>query len=245
MIKYILAIFLFLNLLVISSSSSKIENTKNKKGFAVVELFTSEGCSSCPAADEAVIEISKEYKTNVFIMGFHVDYWNYLGWKDAFSNPNYSERQKQYASVFSLNSIYTPQIVVNGSSQFVGSDKEKLKNTIDRELNANFHSNIMLTTKEIAHNKIAVEIKSGNVQNSFIQLALIQLQAESKVLKGENEGRHLRHINLVRDFKTMENMGTEILTVPEGLAKKDFKIIVFVQNKTNLQIEDAIEVAIE
>ena len=102
-----------------------------------------------------------------------------------------------------------------------------------------------MTTKEIAHNKIAVEIKSGNVQNSFIQLALIQLQAESKVLKGENEGRHLWHINLVRDFKTMENMGTEILTVPEGLAKKDFKIIVFVQNKTNLQIEDAIEVAIE
>src|SRR5882724_8719091 len=78
--------------------SENVSRDQKPNGIAVVELFTSEGCSSCPPADEAVIDISNEYKSNVFIIGFHVDYWNSLGWKDAFSNASYTERQKQYAA---------------------------------------------------------------------------------------------------------------------------------------------------
>src|SRR5580765_6254972 len=77
-------------------------------GFAVVELFTSEGCSSCPPADEAVAKILKEYKGNVYVLGYHVDYWNNYGWKDVFSSADYSSRQKNYAKTFQLHSIYTP-----------------------------------------------------------------------------------------------------------------------------------------
>lgn len=81
-------------------------NTPAKKeiaadpGFAVVELFTSEGCSSCTPADEAIIQLTKEYPDNVYILGFHVDYWTYIGWKDEYSNAAFTERQRQYAKKF-------------------------------------------------------------------------------------------------------------------------------------------------
>jgi hypothetical protein len=96
-------------------------------GFAVVELFTSEGCSSCPAADELAIALSKEYTGNVYFLGYHVDYWNYIGWKDRFSAADHTELQRQYASAFRLNSIYTPQVVINGKREFVGSDQTRLR----------------------------------------------------------------------------------------------------------------------
>src|SRR3954452_5453128 len=93
------------------------------KAFAVIELFTSEGCSSCPPADELVSRLLSENKQNIYILSFHVDYWNRLGWKDSFSDPAFSARQKQYANYLSLDGVYTPQIVVNGEHQFVGSDE--------------------------------------------------------------------------------------------------------------------------
>ena len=78
------------------------------KGFAVIELFTSEGCSSCPPADETIAEIQKEYKDkNVLALGFRVDYWDRLGWKDRFSSPDFTSRQNYYAEIFNLSSIYT------------------------------------------------------------------------------------------------------------------------------------------
>src|SRR3954452_12119017 len=82
--------------------SDKMKDT-TLNGFAVVELFTSEGCSSCPPADAAVAKLLNDYKENVYVLGFHVDYWNYLGWKDNFSNAAYSARQQQYGHTFQLN----------------------------------------------------------------------------------------------------------------------------------------------
>ncbi|MEO7532910.1 MAG: DUF1223 domain-containing protein, partial [Ferruginibacter sp.] len=105
------------------------------QGFAVVELFTSEGCSSCPPADAAMSVIANKYKEQVFVLGFHVDYWNRLGWKDEFSSSDYSKRQRNYATAFSLEGVYTPQVVVNGKSQFVGSDKSKIEKVIQSQLN--------------------------------------------------------------------------------------------------------------
>src|SRR5947209_3544323 len=88
-------------------------------GFAVVELFTSEGCSSCPAADETLAKVAREYPENVYVLGFHVDYWDRLGWKDVYSSADYTNRQREYAQQFNLNSIYTPEVVVNGRVEFV------------------------------------------------------------------------------------------------------------------------------
>src|ERR1700743_69163 len=90
------------------------------KGIAVIELFTSEGCSSCPPADELVAKIQKENKDKpVYILAYHVDYWDRLGWKDSFSNADFTKRQNSYAKVLRLQSVYTPQIIVNGKTEFV------------------------------------------------------------------------------------------------------------------------------
>jgi len=248
MAKYILLFSFFTFSLLRITAFSKKEKNHADKGFAVVELFTSEGCSSCPPADDAVADIQRQYKNNVFILCFHVDYWNYLGWKDAFSNSGYSERQKQYASAFSLNSIYTPQIVVNGETEFVGSDKSKLQKTIEKELSNSTNSSIEITARETDEKKISVSIKTGNQSNTKINIALLQLKAQSNVAGGENQGRQLRHINIVRDFKTTDATGKQtsvILALPTGLLKKNCSVIAFLQDKSTLHIIGAASIIIE
>jgi hypothetical protein len=220
----------------------KIKETNSSQGFALIELFTSEGCSSCPAADEAVARVSKDYKNNVYVLGFHVDYWNQLGWKDIFSNSDFTKRQQQYASAFNLNSIYTPQIVVNGKEEFVGSDETKLRNTIQQELNASATSTILLDVKNNNDKSVAVSFKINNADNNIINIALVQLQALSSVKRVENQGRQLHHINIVRDFKTsLINSGNINLLIPPGMPAKDFKIIAFAQNKNDFKITAAAE----
>ena len=110
-------------------------NTEADKGFAVVELFTSEGCSSCPPADALVAKVQKESAGKpVYILAYHVDYWNRLGWKDAFSDAAYSARQKQYSHWIKGAEIYTPQAVINGRKEFVGSQEGTLRSTIKADL---------------------------------------------------------------------------------------------------------------
>jgi hypothetical protein len=246
--KYIFATIILLGLSFMVISFFKRSESKSGQGFAVVELFTSEGCSSCPPADEAVAEISKQNKSNVFILGYHVDYWNYLGWKDAFSNSAYSNRQKQYASLLKLNSVYTPQIIVNGKTEFVGSDKNKLQQTITKELNSEMIKPFDISAKSNDDKTVVVNFKSSLQANEIINVALVQLQAQSDVKRGENNGRQLHHINIVRDLKMIDasNKQSSVnFILPDGLSKKDFKIIIFSQNKNNLQIDNAGEIAIQ
>ncbi len=117
------------------------KKSEEGKGFAVIELFTSEGCSSCPPADELVSKVLSENKPDVYILSFHVDYWDRLGWKDDFSQATFSDRQKQYARYLSLDGVYTPQIVVNGTDQFVGSNETHLRSSIK---NINQESNLTI-----------------------------------------------------------------------------------------------------
>src|ERR1700674_1167395 len=99
----------------------------------VVELFTSEGCSSCPPADALLLQLrqqSQQDGTEIIPLGFHVDYWNDLGWQDRFSSPAYSRRQEQYAHQFALDGPYTPQMVVDGSREFTGRDSWRARAAI-------------------------------------------------------------------------------------------------------------------
>jgi len=240
--KYGLHIFSVMLLLVFACGYKEAQKN-SQPGFALVELFTSEGCSSCPPADEAIASLAMQNKSNVFILGFHVDYWDYLGWKDIYSNATYSERQRRYAQTFSLNSIYTPQIVVNGSTQFVGSDKQQLASTVDIALNGSYHSSIQLSAKETSDNNIMVNINMEKiVGHTVVHIALIQSTAVSHVQKGENKGKELRHINIVRDFKTIDqitNQNTVYLKMPSSLSKNELMLIAHTQDKNSMQIKDA------
>ncbi len=106
-----------------------------EKGFAVLELFTSEGCSSCPPADELLAKIQKESEgKSIYILAYHVDYWDRLGWKDMFSSADYSKRQTQYGQWLHKSSVYTPQLIVNGKAEFVGSSESAIREAIAAQL---------------------------------------------------------------------------------------------------------------
>jgi hypothetical protein len=215
-------------------------------GFAVVELFTSEGCSSCPPADEAVGRL-KGWKNNVYVLSFHVDYWNYLGWKDVFSNPAYSSRQQEYGTLFHLSSIYTPQIIVNGKVEFVGSDESRLRKSIEESINQIPETEIYIKVlKEINH-KIPVSITSDGNNNLKLNLALVQNYASDFVQRGENKGKTLSHFFTVRDFKVLPNSkgsNTFFLENPPGLKTSDCTVIAFLQNSNDGHIVSAISATI-
>jgi hypothetical protein len=203
-------------------------------GFAVVELFTSEGCSSCPPADAVLVKIATEYKDNVYVLGYHVDYWDRLGWKDVYSNADYTRRQQDYAKVFKLGSIYTPEAVVNGEKEMVGSQEGALRSAIGEDLKKPGGKRITLHASSDGRS-IKADYLLTDPGDGLLHIALVQSHAESQVGAGENSGRRLQHINIVRDLKTAPagSSGTLEFSIPRGLQAKDCKLIAFLQeNKT-------------
>jgi hypothetical protein len=254
----ITSLFLFAGGIVLAGLSFSFCKTKTAKaetasmkgnGFAVVELFTSEGCSSCPPADEAMIRLAKEFPDHVYFLGYHVDYWDNLGWKDPFSNAEYTERQQHYSILFGADNIYTPQAIVNGEKELVGSKESQLKDLIQEALKGTMPSSIELTAKKEQDEHITVSYKVTGSGSYSLNVALVQLMASSNVKRGENGGHTLNHINIVRAFKTIQldkSAGASIdLPVPAGLSSKDLKVIAFVQDEKHLKISGAAESVIE
>ncbi|HEY2720627.1 MAG TPA: DUF1223 domain-containing protein, partial [Chitinophagaceae bacterium] len=142
--------------------------------FAVLELFTSEGCSSCPPADRLLPQFANE-NSNIIPLSFHVDYWNNLGWKDPFSNSIFSDRQKEYARQFKLESIYTPELVINGKYELIGSDKTSADADIKKSLGEN--GTVKLTIDEVKNDngKLSVDCPlEGSWQGTDLLVALVQ-----------------------------------------------------------------------
>jgi len=213
-------------------NSNGIENTR---GFAVVELFTSEGCSSCPPADELLAGVQKESsKKPVYILAYHVDYWDHLGWKDAFSDAAYSKRQSRYGEWFKLQSIYTPQIVVNGKTEFVGSNSSELQKAITAELGKDARTTLQITGK-VEKGQISVEYQlDGSQDRSELAIALIQKSGQSKVTRGENSGHILNHVQIVRELvidTSPMNHGKISLHFPKDFKTNNWELIGFLQNK--------------
>jgi hypothetical protein len=223
-------------------SASAIPVPPNK-GFAVVELFTSEGCSSCPPADALVARIQQETKDeSVYILAFHVDYWDRQGWKDGFSDAAYSQRQKQYASWLSLQSIYTPQIVVNGEKEFVGSEEATLRKAINNGLQTTSPARLTLNGIRLGQGKIDWQYQTQDAEGNNLSLvvAVVQRSATTNVKAGENSGRTLAHVQIVRTFTTSgvkgKDKGAGYITLPPGISPHDEEIIAFLQNNDNGRI---------
>jgi hypothetical protein len=203
----------------------------------VVELFTSEGCSSCPPADELLSRISGQESSNgavIIPLGFHVDYWNYLGWQDRFSSQAYSERQQQYARTFRLEGPYTPQMVVDGANEFVGNSSSRAQATIAEAATRPQQADIQISAKESG--KLYVKAKlSGTASAADVMLAVTEDNLTTKVGAGENDGRVLRHSAVVRDFRRLGSLeeGSFDQAVPLHLGKEwnpaNLHVVVFVQ----------------
>jgi len=226
------------------SCYGKQQPTHANSGFAVVELFTSEGCSSCPAAEWALAQVYNEYKQDVYVLEFHVDYWNYLGWNDVYSNKEFSERQQHYANLMHLNSAYTPQAIVNGKNELVGSDKTALYSTINNNLQKKQAASLQISAKAGGGN-ISISYNLSNYKGQLLNIALVQKKAERNVKKGENSGRKLQHINVVRVLRTIdvnESRGVVGIALPGRLNSGDCTIIAYTQAKDTWEITGAGEV---
>jgi hypothetical protein len=219
-------------------------NTIASKGFAVVELFTSESCSSCPPADELVARIQKEYISQpVYILAFHVDYWNHLGWKDAFSSVDYTKRQQMYSQHLRAE-VYTPQVVINGKKAFVGSEENTLRNAIKAGLQNPVSAQITLSGLKAGPNKATVHYRTeGNGKNSVLILALVQRSAQTSVKAGENKGRSLSHVQIVRKLQNVAlsngKGGTESIALPDGFNPQNWEVIGILQNTATGEITGA------
>ncbi len=216
----------------------------DNKGFAVIELFTSEGCSSCPPADELVAKIQKESKDKpVYILAYHVDYWNRLGWKDVFSSADYSKRQNDYAGYLHLQSVYTPQIVVNGKTEFIGSEEGTLRNAIKTSLQKSTSAQLTLNVSTVDQGHADIKYTTeGADKSTVLQLAVLQKNAQTKVERGENGGRTLSHVQVVRKLQKVSlsgDGGTVKVALPQGFDAQSWEIVGFLQNTANGTINAA------
>jgi hypothetical protein len=175
----------------------------------VVELFTSEGCSSCPPADQLLARMDRSQPVagvRVIALEEHVDYWNSLGWTDPFSSSQYRFRQNDYGRKFSAEGIYTPQMIVNGQAQFVGTDGDRAAQEIARAaLQQSIVLELKATPKASDPDLVDLSVKVTNIEpgkahNSNVYLAVTESDLSSNVQRGENSGRLLRHAPVVRSF---------------------------------------------
>jgi hypothetical protein len=220
----------------------------------VVELFTSEGCSSCPPADELLGRLRRELSAKnvqVIPLGFHVDYWDGLGWKDRFSSAKFTQRQEQYAQALKVEGPYTPEMVVDGAVEFVGNDAGRAQSTIRQQASQLETAQVKIATAGADQLSIQVKGPAGSSNgNALVMLAITEDNLTTQVGSGENGGRTLHHAAVVRDLRqvgALKHGGIET-TVPLKLEKdwkrNDLRAVVFIQNGPSGKIEGAASVAL-
>ena len=201
----------------------------------LVELFTSEGCSSCPPADALLVQLDKLQPVpgaEILVLGEHVDYWDHGGWRDRFSSPKFTARQGNYASRFHLDSVYTPQIVVDGEAQVLGSDKDAALQAVEQASRAE-KVDVKLTMLPGGLIRVDVaQLPSSFKGNSEIFLATVDDNATSEVQGGENKGRHLQHVAVVRNLSSVGTVNSKAnfsKEVSSGKHSENPRFIAFVQ----------------
>jgi len=215
-----------------------------KEPFAVVELFTSEGCSSCPPADEFLTElVQKTEKTGrIFSLSFHVDYWNRLGWHDPFSNSAFTYRQRTYAYALGTSDVSTPQMIVNGTYGFNGANRVNALKYIKLVLKQPAEASVALSLgKDRQRDSFVVEyLVSETAKEHILYLALVEKGIISRVLGGENAGMILHHANVVRAFKSVRlkksPAGRIEFSLPDSVDRENLAVIGYIQNTKTMMI---------
>ena len=205
----------------------------------LIELFTSEGCSDCPPADALLERLDRSQPvsgTELIVLSEHVDYWNDIGWRDPYSLHEYSERQGTYAAHFGLGSVYTPQMVVDGHFEFVGSDERAAITAIEGAAKT---AKIPVSISSIhleASNVVSLHVDAGQLRSSSaartadVLIATADESDESHVSRGENAGRTLKHIAVLR---TLTRVGT---VDQSGQFSQDVRIHINHGNAVNLRV---------
>src|SRR5690348_8879442 len=227
------------------ASNSVSALTAEKPVPVLVELFTSEGCSSCPPADRFLEKLDQQPVpgAEMIVLSEHVDYWNHIGWKDPYSMHLYSERQTAYATRFHLDSAYTPEMVVDGASEFVGSDTTAANKAFAKAIAAP-KMPIRLSLISAVPQTIQVHVETGALNSSFrvkeaeVYIAIALNRAESQVLAGENAGHKLEHVAVVRGLTKVgvisqsRSLSEDVqLHVDPNSQLRDLRLVAFVQER--------------
>jgi len=212
----------------------------------LVELFTSEGCSDCPAADivlERLLATQPVAGAAIVGLGQHVDYWDRQGWKDRFSSAAFTNRQQIYGARFNLESVYTPQIVVDGRAQLVGSDDGAARRAIARAAAAP-HGVVAIDLLRDDAKKIALRVSVDHLPpmnrggRADVVVAITEDQLRTEVKRGENQGRTLTHAAVVRSMTTIGRAAGEgtasaraDVALGDGWQRDRLSIVAFVQDQ--------------
>lgn len=218
----------------------------------IVELFSSEGCSSCPPAEDVINKLIKSAQSEgkpIYPLVFHVDYWDYLGWKDVYANSIFTGRQQKYAEFFKLRSIYTPQAIVDGKNELVGSNENKMNVFINEELKKTVSLKSEISALKNGINKITINyVVQNEVPDLAINLAFTEKGIVNFVKSGENAGKTLHHENVVRYFETIslkQTSGTKIITLPAGIESNQLNLVAYLQNEKSMEIYCAQEIILK
>lgn len=210
----------------------------------LVELFTSEGCSSCPPADALLQQLDTQPIPGVqlIVLSEHVDYWNHIGWKDPYSSPFFSQRQNTYAQRTGSGSVYTPQMIVDGTTGFVGSDSREAQKVIEKSRDEE-KLPVTLSNPTLSNGTVRAKIDiaqlsdSLHVRSADVYVAVALNHAESQVLHGENEGRRLQHVAVVKSVikigsvnKTQSFSQEASVKIEGNPDPANVRLIVFAQN---------------
>lgn len=221
-----------------------IQAAKGKRPAVLVELFTSEGCSSCPPADKVLMTLQNDQlvpNTEVITLGFHVDYWDSGSWRDRFSSREYTRRQEAYADRLKTDGTYTPQIVVDGAFEFVGSNRAIANGTIAKSA---------LQPKGTVDLKIDGPTLTASIAglnehaDATVYLAVAESGLSNKVSGGENSGTTLEHASVVRQFKPVGSISGKQdegnfsvqLPVNAGWKAENVRYVLLVQEDASLKV---------
>ena len=221
----------------------------------LVELFTSEGCSSCPPADELLTRLEQTQPVEgaeVIALSEHVDYWNRLGWTDPYSSAEFSKRQNDYASIFDTDEVYTPQMIVDGRVQFVGSNLNRAREAVG---GAAHDSKAVVTVSLASEDRAAASItfavrvdslpESWKGDSADVLLAITESGLRSNVASGENAGRHLTHSAVVRRLSRIGDIDSTkggafsaqpVVRIEKTWKRDSLRAVVFVQERSSLRV---------
>jgi hypothetical protein len=239
------------------TSTPALEPADGGRSPVIVELFTSEGCSSCPPADAVLAQLQQTQPVagaEVIALGEHVDYWNYIGWSDPFSSAAFSARQETYAKAFGQQeNVYTPQMSVDGQTEFNGSVMNKAREAIAkaaRAPKADVRIVILETKTQKDNQKVRLNVSVKNVPPvnrgdvAEVILALTEDNLSSDITRGENSGRKLAHAAVVREMRALGRVdpatkafdSETTVTIAKGWKRDDLRAVVFAQERAHRRV---------
>lgn len=194
----------------------------------VVELYTSQGCSSCPPADAFLHELAK--RDDVIALALHVDYWDYIGWKDIFANPAYAQRQRAYAKTSGRKMIYTPQMIINGEEHVVGNRPKDVVDVIRKHQGSMPY--VSLKAERVG-NQLQIRATAAQPLKDALTVQLIRYKPRSTVAikRGENAGRTLDYANVVTELTTLTNWNTKRPLELDHTVKGELPVVVLLQHE--------------